>query len=180
VIEKQKMGETLPAFSLPCLQGGTAGLRSTLSGKRGAVIVIWSSTCSHCIRYDKYFKGFEEGHPDLGLLVVSSRRGETLESVTKAAARRDLTFRLVHDPEGGVAKQWFTQQTPRAFLLDANGALLYRGAIDNYKYQDDPEYIPYLEPAISQFLNNESISRPETASYGCAIQSVYYTLPKAL
>ena len=79
-----------------------------------------------------------------------------------------------------MASQWFTRQTPRAFLLDASGALLYRGAIDNYKYPDDPEYIPYLEPAIEQFLKGEPIARQETASYGCAIQSVYYTLPKAL
>jgi hypothetical protein len=56
---------------------------------------------------------------------------------------------------------------------------LYRGAIDNYKYAGDPEYVPYLEPAIAQFLSGSAITRQETASFGCAIQSVYYNLPKA-
>ena len=102
---------------------------------------------------------------------------------------RDTMVRLVDDifdltkgsdPAGQVADKWFTRQTPRAFLLDSNGALLYRGAIDNYKFPDDPEYIAYLEPALEQFLKGEPIARPETASYGCAIQSVYYTLGKAL
>ena len=64
--------------------------------------------------------------------------------------------------------------------MDAQGALLYRGAVDNYKYSDDPEFVPYLEPAIQQFLHGQPIEKQETASYGCAIQSVYYTLPKAL
>jgi len=63
--------------------------------------------------------------------------------------------------------------------MDANRALLYRGAIDNYKFAEDPEYTAYLEPAIDQFLQGSAIARQETSSYGCAIQSVYYVLPKA-
>ena len=98
----------------------------------------------------------------------------------KAAASRKLKFPIVHDPASVVANQWFTRQTPRAFLLDASGALLYRGAVDNYKYSDDPEYLAYLEPALDQFLAGRPVEKQETASYGCAIQSVYYTLPKAL
>ena len=38
----------------------------------------------------------------------------------------------------------------------------------------------YLEPAIGEFEQNKPVSRQETASYGCAIFSVYYILPKAL
>ncbi len=178
--EQQRFGEPLPDFSLPTLHGDMASIGSVLAGRKGAVIVVWSSTCSHCIRYDKYFNSFEETHPDIGLLVVSSRNGEELESVRKAAAQRKLTFPIVHDPASRVAGQWFTRQTPRAFLLDAKGALLYRGAIDNYKYSDDPEYVAYLEPALEEFLRGEPVTKQETASYGCAIQSVYYTLPKAL
>jgi hypothetical protein len=64
--------------------------------------------------------------------------------------------------------------------MDSNRTLLYRGAIDNYKFPEDPEFVAFLDPAIDQFRAGEPISRPETASFGCAIQSVYYTLPKAL
>jgi peroxiredoxin len=177
--EQQKFGEPLGDFSLRSLSGPTVTLNSRLSGKKGAVVVIWSSTCSHCVRYDKYFNGFEARFPELSLTIVSARHGETQEAVKKAADQRKLSFCIVHDPNASVAKLWFTQQTPRAFLMDANRALLYRGAIDNYKYAEDPEYVPYLEPAIGQFLSGNAIAKPETASYGCAIQSVYYTLPKA-
>jgi thiol-disulfide isomerase/thioredoxin len=177
--EPQKFGERLSDFSLQSLSGPTVTLSSTLQEKRGAVVVIWSSTCSHCIRYDKYFNSFEERYPDLSLTVVSARQGETLEAVKMAAAQRKLKFCIVHDPASSVARQWFTQQTPRAFLMDANRALFYRGAIDNYKFPEDPEYVAYLEPAVGQFLSGREITRQETASYGCAIQSVYYTLPKA-
>jgi peroxiredoxin len=177
--EQQKFGEPLGDFSLRSLSGETVTLSSKLERKRGAVVVIWSSTCSHCIRYDKYFNTFEERYPELSLTVVSARQGETLDSVRMAAAQRKLTFCLVHDPASSVARQWFTQQTPKAFLMDTNRALLYRGAIDNYKFAGDPEHVAYLEPAIDQFLSGSAIMRQETSSYGCAIQSVYYTLPKA-
>jgi hypothetical protein len=178
--EQQKFGEPLPDFSLRTLNGQVASVASIVAGRKGALVVVWSSTCSHCIRYDQYFNTFEERHPDLGLLIVSSRNGEELDSVRRAAAQRNLKFPIVHDPASQVAGQWFTRQTPRAFLLDEKRALLYRGAVDNYKYSDDPEYLAYLEPAIEQFRRGQPIEKPETASYGCAIQSVYYTLPKAL
>ena len=182
---KQNFGEPLEDFSLASVtresvNAGPVSLSQRIEGKKGAVVVFWSSTCSHCVRYDKYHNAFEANHPELSLIVVASRHGETAESIRKAMADRKLTFTMVHDPDSKVARQWFTQQTPRAFLMDTGRSLLYRGAIDNYKYAEDPEFVPYLEPAIGEFLKGEPVSRQETASYGCAIFSVYYILPKAL
>jgi peroxiredoxin len=177
-IDQQKFGEPLSEFTLPNLQGSEVSLGSRLAGKKGAVVVIWSSTCSHCLRYDEYFNKFEALHPELSLTIVSARQGETLDSVRRAASQRRLTCCLLHDPSSSVARQWFTQQTPKAFLMDSNRNLLYRGAIDNYKFPEDPEHVAYLEPAIAEFLGGKPLSRQETSSYGCAIQSVYYTLPR--
>src|SRR5437588_6114999 len=82
--EQQKFGEPIADFSLPALKGRMTSLASTGMGKKGVVAVVWSSTCSHCQRYDKYFNAFEETHPDIGLVIVSSRQGEQLESIRKA------------------------------------------------------------------------------------------------
>lgn len=179
-IEEQRFGERPAGFSLPSVDGVSVSLESVIAARKGAVVIIWSNTCSHCLRYDEYLNDFPRRHPELGLLVLCSRQKETLEGLQKVVRQRKLSFPIAYDQDGVVAGQWYTRQTPRAFLLDATGALLYRGAIDNYKYPDDPEYIPYLEPAIRQFLNGEAIERQETASFGCAVQSVYYTLPKVL
>lgn len=179
--DKQRFGEALGDFSLQQVRTGTPlSLTQTLAGKKGAVVVFWSGVCSHCVRYDPYLNGFEKLHPQLSLLAVASRHGETMDAIQSAVAERGLNFPMVHDPGGKIAAQWCTQQTPRVFLMDAQRRLLYRGAIDNFKYPEDPEYVGYLEPAINQFLKGEPIARTETASYGCAIQSVYYILPRAL
>jgi thiol-disulfide isomerase/thioredoxin len=179
--EKQKFGEPLGDFMLEQVHDGAKlRLSDALNGKKGAVVVFWSSVCSHCIRYDPFLNSFGKRHPELSFVAVASRHGETMDEIRRAARERNISFPLVHDPGGKIAAAWYTQQTPRAFLMDADRRLLYRGAIDNFKYPEDPEFVAYLEPAISQFLKGEPIARSETASYGCAIQSVYYILPRAL
>ena len=178
--EPQKFGVPLADFALASLDGETVPLSRRLNGKKGGVVLFWSGVCSHCVRYDKFLNEFEQRYPDLALIAVASRHGETPDMIRQTMAERSLSFPLVHDPGSTIARQWFTQQTPRAFLLDAQRTLVYRGAIDNYKYPEDPEHAPYLVPAIESFLKGEPVARPETASYGCAIFSVYYILPKAL
>jgi peroxiredoxin len=176
----QEIGGTVNDFRLTAIDGGVISLQSLLEGKKGTVVVFWSGVCSHCMRYDKYLNGFAALHPELGLAVIASRQKETPAALRTAAAARALLFPILHDPFGSVAEQWFTRQTPRAFLVDSNCVLRYRGAVDNYRYADDVEYVEYLEPAIAQFLAGKPISRTEIASFGCAIRSVYYDLPKAL
>ena len=175
---KQEIGGLVPEISLPLLSGGKGALQTFLQGKRGIVVAFWSETCSHCLRYDTYLNEFTEKHPELGLLAVASRQGETVEKLRATVSERKLSFPIVHDADGSVAKQWYTQQTPRVFLINSALKLLYRGAIDNYKFAGDSEYQEYLEPAIAAFLAGKPVPRPETASFGCAIQSVYYLLPK--
>ena len=178
---KQEIGLPVAEFTLPLISGeGERTLAGFLSGKQGAVVVFWSGICSHCVRYDDYLNRFAGRHPELALIAVASRYGETVDHLRATVAARKLEFPIVHDPPGAVARQWYTQQTPRAFLIDAERKLLYRGAIDNFKFPEDSDYQPYLEPAIHSYLAGEPIGRAETASFGCAIQSVYYILPKPM
>jgi hypothetical protein len=178
--EIQKIGAIVPDLELPFISGGTRTLQSFLNGKRGGVVVFWSCVCSHCVRYDGYFNLFGERRPDLGFVAIAARKGETLKELREAAAERKLVFPILHSADSSAALQFCAQQTPRAYLLDPTRKLLYRGAIDNFKYPQDPEYQGYLEPAIESYLSGRPIVRSETASFGCAIQTVYYELPKIL
>jgi peroxiredoxin len=176
----QEIGGLADDFTLPAVNGGQINLSALLDGNKGAVAVFWSGVCSHCVRYDSYLNSFPERHPDLALVAVASRAGETPEQIRQIIAERGIHFPMVHDQGSLVARRWSTEQTPRAFLIDSGRVLLYRGAIDNFKYPGDPEYVAHLENAISEFLVGKPVQRTETSSFGCAIQSVYYTLPKHL
>ena len=179
--EKQEIGNPLPAFSLPMLDGsGQRNPESFLENKRGALIVFWSGVCSHCLRYDQYFNEFTTRYPDLGFSAIASRLNETRAEMTSSVRDRHLTFPILLDEGGKVARLWYSQQTPRCYLLGPQRELLYRGAIDNFRMPIDPEYRAWLDPAIESFLKGEPIARPETASFGCAIETAYYKLPGQL
>ncbi len=172
----QLIGDRLPDFELPAVGGGRVSLADATSDKRGAVVVFWSGVCSHCRRYDDYLGDFAARHRALALIVVASRQDETAGDLKRMVADRRLGFEILHDADRRIAHQWLVEQTPRVFLLDGERRLLYRGAIDNFKYPQDPEYLSYLEPAIDDFLAGRPIGRPETASFGCAVESIYYQL----
>jgi peroxiredoxin len=148
--QKQEIGLPVADFTLPLISGeGERSLADFLSGKRATVVLFWSGVCSHCLRYDDYLNQFGKRHPEVGFVAVASRQGETASQIRATAAERKLTFPLLHDASAVVARQWYTQQTPRAFLIDPERNLHYRGAIDNFTYPEDSGYQAYLEPAIS-------------------------------
>jgi AhpC/TSA family len=191
----QEIGHPVPPFSLPLLTedmrlpaasqdtrlpAASVSLESVLHNHRGALIVFWSGVCSHCHRYDEYFNSFSTLHPDLGFVAIGSRLNESRAVMQSSVRDRRLTFPIVVDEGGKVARQYFAQQTPRCYLVGPDRILHYRGAIDNFKMPADPEYLPWLEPAIASFLAGQPIARPETASFGCAIETVYFQIPGQL
>ncbi len=177
---EQRIGTVLPDISLPSVNSPqeTWRLHERAAGARGAVLMFWSSVCSHCERYDQYLNTFSARHPELAFAAIASRQGESADDVRAAQTARHLVFPTLYDAGSVVALQLFTQQTPRVFLADAQSRLVYRGAIDNFKYPEDPEFEPYLEPAVESLLAGRPIARPETPSFGCSITSVYYTMSK--
>lgn len=176
----QEIGRETLDFTLEDLDGGTRSLHSELAGHQAAIVVFWSCVCSHCLRYDEYLNTFRERHPGIALLAVASRQQESPDDLRRAVRERKLVFPILIDSDGHVATQWFTQQTPRAFLIAADRSLRYRGAIDNFQFPGDPDYVAYLEPAIADLLAGRPIAQPDTASFGCAIQSIYYQLQKII
>jgi peroxiredoxin len=178
VLERQSIGCFMPDFILPLLDGGSLSPQSFLAGRKAAVVVFWSGICSHCRRYDDYLNRLPERYPGVGLLAVASRQNESVQMLRATVAERGLRFPMVHDADRAVAQAWLVSQTPRVFLLDPQCRLLYRGAIDNFKYPQDPEFVPYLDTAIEALLAGKTPPRPETPSFGCPVESVYYTMPK--
>jgi peroxiredoxin len=178
VQERQSIGCFMPDFTLPLLDGGSLSPQSFLAGRKAAVVVFWSGICSHCRRYDEYLNRLPERYPGVGLLAVASRQNESAQMLRATVAERGLRFPMVHDADRAVAQAWLVSQTPRVFLLDPQCRLLYRGAIDNFKYPQDAEFVPYLDTAIEALLAGKTPPRAETPSFGCPVESVYYTMPK--
>jgi peroxiredoxin len=176
--DKQRIGDVMPDFSLPLLEGGLLSPQTFLVGRKAVVVVFWSGICSHCRRYDDYCNRLSERYPDVGLLAVASRQNETVQMLRTTVAKRRLRFPVVHDIERTVAHTWLVEQTPRVLLINSQRRLIYRGAIDNFKYPYDSEFVCYLDAAIEAFLTGRVPLRTDIPSFGCPIESIYYMMPK--
>src|SRR5262245_49547851 len=138
-------------FTLPNLNGDGPSLATYLNGKRGAVVVFWSSMCPSCALYDSYLNSLSVRWPDLAVIAVASRSGETEEQISRSVVDRKLAFPVFHDRAGAVARHWEIDRAPCVFLIDRDRKVLYRGSIDNGKPAPDPGYRSYLNNAIDAF-----------------------------
>lgn len=172
------MIESVEQFTLETAAGAPVGLADSLTGKRAAAVLFWSGVCSHCQRYDAYLSGFAGRHPEIALLVIACREGESAADVRQVATERRLDFPILMDAGRALAHGWQVQQTPRVFLVTPQLEVVYQGAIDNFTYPEDPEHAPYLETAIGEHLAGKPVSRSESPSFGCPVESVYYRMPK--
>lgn len=177
--ETQAIGTRMADFALPRIGGGRASLVEMLAGERVLAVVFWSAVCSHCRRYDAYLNELGE-RPGVGLVAVAARQGESAEALARAIAERRLRFPVLHDADRALAHAWQVEQTPRVFLLDGDRRLRYRGAIDNFKYPQDPEHEAYLDEAVAAVVAGRDVARAETPGFGCPVESVYYEMPKPL
>ena len=171
----------LPDFRLPRVDGeGSSTLAEVLEDRRAVVVVFWSAVCSHCRRYDDFLRRFAVRRPQLGLLLVGCRRGETSQDLQAALERRSLGATLVHDETGEVTRAWGVRQTPTAFLLDSDRRPIYHGAIDDFTYPDAPGHRAYLEEAITALAAGGTPPVDHVAAFGCPVESVYYRLPSVV
>jgi peroxiredoxin len=159
---------------LKSLEGSPVCLRDFFAGKDTLMVLFWSAVCSHCRRYERYLNAFSEKNPNTSLAVIACRQGETAQMLADCVKSRSLRFPLLIDQKAECAKVWEVYQTPRVYLVNHQDKLLYRGAIDNFKYPDDPEYVGYLEEALDDLRSGQAVRRAETQSFGCPVSSVYY------
>ena len=92
-VATQAIGDMVPNLQLPAVDGGepvSIDARLAERGRQGAVVVFWSSVCTHCVRYDAYFNRFEAAPPELALYVVATRWSETAEDIRRAVHDRQL------------------------------------------------------------------------------------------
>jgi peroxiredoxin len=162
-----QLNQPAPEFSLPDLQG----ISHSLSDYRGKIVVLnfWSAECPHSERTDRYLLDLLAGWDgDVTLLSFAANRSESMQRVEEAAKTRGLPTVLV-DAEHVVADLYEAVSTPHVFVLDREGILRYRGAIDNVGFRQREGTRFFLQEAVEALLNERLPALSETPAYGCAI-----------
>ena len=105
---------------------------------------------------------------DVILLSVASNANE-LEGMLAAAARRRKIPVVLRDADGSVADRYQAQTTPHAFLIDRQGILRYRGAVDDVSFQQREPTRFYLKEAVEAILEDHLPEVTEVQPFGCTI-----------
>jgi peroxiredoxin len=162
-----QLNQPAPDFELLDLNGKP----HKLTDYRGEIVVInfWSAECPHSDRADRSIMAcVVQWGEDVQLLSIAANRNESaqlLEDVSKA--RRIPTVLL--DMEHIVADLYEAVTTPHAFVLDREGILRYRGAVDDVTFRRRQPTRFYLEEAVEALLEERLPENQETPAYGCTI-----------
>lgn len=176
-----QIGEPAPDFALH----SAAGNQHSLSDFKGKIVVLeW---VNHGCPFVK--KHYESGNMQrlqaeytgkdiVWLSICSSAEGKqgymepeaALEARNAAGAK--ATAYLI-DETGEVGKLYGARVTPEMYIIDAEGKLVYRGAIDSIRSTDvaDVERAHnYVTTAIEQLLEGQPVTVANTKAYGCSIK----------
>jgi peroxiredoxin len=156
-----------PDFELPDLDG----TRHQLRDYRGKIVILnfWSCECPHAERTDRAIMAmFVQWAGEVVLLSVASNKIESAAAIAEAARMRRLPLVLM-DTDDAVADLYEAQTTPHVFVIDRDGVLRYRGAVDDVTFRLRRPTRFYLDEAVEALLDGRLPKLAETAAYGCTI-----------
>lgn len=102
------------------------------------------------------------------MLFVAANRNEDFEAVRNVAEARGLRTILL-DADRVVADLYQAQTTPHVFVIDREGILRYRGAVDDVTFRRPLRSRFYLNEAVESLLGGSFPALSESPAYGCTI-----------
>jgi len=162
-----QLNQSAPDFELLDLQGSL----HRLSDYRGRIVIVnfWSCECPHSERTDRSTMAcLVQWGADVEMLSIAANRSESISSVAEAANARRLP-RVLLDAEHFVADLYEAVTTPHVFVVDRDGILRYRGAVDDVTFRQRKATRFFLEEAVEALLDGHLPALEATPAYGCTI-----------
>jgi len=175
------IGAAVPAFTLTDSNGRTLSL-ADFKGK--TVVLEWTS--HECPYVGKHYRGNNmqalqkkwTGQGVVWLSVISSAPGQpgyvSPQQANKLTADRDAApTAVLFDPTGKVGHAYGARTTPHMYVINGEGALVYKGGIDDQptaRLQDLKIARNFVDQALSEISQGKPISVTTSRAYGCSIK----------
>lgn len=172
---KAKVGEAAPAFTLK----DQSGKDVSLSDYKGKIVVLewFNEDCPYVVKFYGNGKMNEWASKyqgdDVVWLAINSNSGGTQEKNAKVATDWKIERPLLNDSDTKVAKMYGATNTPHMYVIDAEGKLAYKGAIDDKPTAEAGDIegaTNYVAKAVDELKAGTAISTPETKAYGCGVK----------
>ena len=173
-------GAEAPDFTLTDVQGNS----HTLQDHRGSIVVLeWTNYDCPFVRkfYDPgVMQAMQTEMAEKGIVwltICSSASGKqghfTQEVWKQRMAAWTVVAPVLLEESGDVGRAYSARTTPHMYVIDAEGKLVYQGAIDSIRSvnADDIERADnYVKAAVAAVLAGESVEVTDTRAYGCSVK----------
>jgi peroxiredoxin len=126
-----------PDFTLQTMSGETVSLSDFLG--KPVMLTFWKLNCPACQFQMPYIQaGYDEWSSD-AIVVLTINIGDSIPAIQNYVTSQKLTFPVLLDPGGNVAKTYGIPGVPMTFVIDADGVLkAYKiGAFQSQQSMED-------------------------------------------
>ncbi|SHK05467.1 redoxin family protein [Rhodothermus profundi] len=161
---------------MPSVDGRQVTL-AQLRGAHGLVLIFWSNRCPWVDRYEARVQELARTYEARGITFVlvnandpNSSPRESLAASQQRAQQRDYAMPYLIDEGAALARALGASRMPEAFVFDAQGRLVYRGAIDDSPGDAANAQQVYLRTALEALLQGTLPETTRTGAFGCLIR----------
>lgn len=176
-----QLGAPAPDFTLQDLDGNSF----SLSQYRGKVVVLeWFNPGCPFVRNSHTtgsLKGLAEKHAPEGVvwLAINSggagKQGAGVEANREGVKQFGMQYPVLIDDTGKVGQLYGAERTPHMYVINPEGVLVYKGAIDNSpdgegQSPEGGKLVNYVDGAIGAIRSGAKVTPEETKAYGCSVK----------
>ncbi|MBK6935499.1 MAG: thioredoxin family protein [Chitinophagaceae bacterium] len=177
-IDPLPLGAAIPSpdVKMQDISGQDVSLNDVKTEK-GLLVMFSCNTCPYVIKnqprtyeVSKYATGMGVGVALLNSNEAKRGDDDSFDEMKKYAAAQSYHWKYLVDKNHKVADAFGANRTPECFLFDANGKLVYHGAIDDNPSDANAVTRKHLLVAIDEMLAGKDIKVKESRSVGCTIK----------
>jgi len=177
-IDPLPIGSSLPNpdKKMKDISGKEVSFKDELN-KKGLLVMFSCNTCPVVRAYQsrtteacKYAK-----NKQIGVILLNSNEayrsnGDSYSDMKNYASGQNYNWPYVVDDHSAMANAFGASRTPECFLFNADGKLVYHGAIDDNQNGPDEVTRKHLIVAMDEMLAGKDVSVKNTRSVGCNIK----------
>jgi peroxiredoxin len=173
-----EIGSNLPKTDVKLK--GVDGKQYTLAdvkGEKGTLVIFSCNHCPFVIAWEDRIAAIGNEYMKKGIGVIqinpndySKYPADAPEKMAERARQRGFQFPYVVDATSEVARAFDAKVTPEFFLFDAQGKLVFHGALDDNHRDASRATQHYLRAALESLLKGEEIQIKTTKTPGCSIK----------
>ena len=174
-----EIGEEAPMFELKDQHGKT----HKLSDYKGKIVVLewFNERCPYCKGVwasgliSKTLTDLGKLDSEVVYLTMNSTANRPEEDVLESGAEfieeMEVEVPMLMDYNGKVGRAYGARTTPHMFVIDAEGVLVYQGAIsDDQRNKEGEKAETHVMRAINQLNTGEEVSPSYVQPWGCSVK----------